>query len=214
MPLLGHESARMKTNFKNLGRLLLAVGICVWPTEAFAQATTTTVTTSRGAFTEYVPGSETVVVRSETNPDPLRYVVTKQTTIVDESGAPIAMERISPGSPLSVEYATTGDRLVASRIIVQRPATSATSVTTVPAATTTTTAPVTTAPITTERSSSTTTTTTRPLTHDEKEAREEAREDRKEQLEDQIDKRKEALEKATDVEEERLDDMKDKLDDH
>ncbi len=213
MPPLGHESSRMKTNFKNLGALLLAVGICVWSTEAFAQATTT-VTTSKGAFTEYVPGSETVVVRSETNPDPLRYVVTKQTTIVDESGAPIAMERISPGSPLSVEYATTGDRLVASRIIVQRPATSATSVTTVPATTTTTTAPVTTAPVTTERRSSTTTTTTRPLTHDEKEAREVAREDRKEQLEDQIEKRKEALEKAKDAEDERLDDMKDKLDDH
>ncbi len=194
----------MKTNLKKIGAALLAVGICVWSTGTQAQTSTTTVTTTKGAFTEYVPGSETVVVRSETNPDPLRYVVTKQTTIVDESGAPITMDRISPGSPLSVEYATTGDRLVASRIVVQRPAASATTVTTAPA----------TAPVTTERRTSTTTTTTRPLTHDEKEAREEAREDRKEQLEDQIDKRKDALEKAKDAEEERLDDMKDKLDDH
>ena len=121
----------MKTNLKKIGAALLAVGICAWSTEARAQATTTTVTTTKGAFTEFVPGSKTVVVRSETNPDPLRYTVTKQTTIVDESGAPIAIERISPGSPLAVEYATTGDSLVASRIVVQRPTT--TAVTTVPA---------------------------------------------------------------------------------
>jgi len=42
-----------------------------------------------------VPGSETVAVRSETNSAPLRYVVTKQTTVVDETGAPVALERIS-----------------------------------------------------------------------------------------------------------------------
>jgi hypothetical protein len=49
-------------------------------TELRAQATTT-VTTTKGAFTEYVPGSETMVVRTETSSAPLRYVVSKQTTI-------------------------------------------------------------------------------------------------------------------------------------
>ncbi len=165
----------MKTNLKKIGAAFLAVGICVWAGEARAQTTTTSVTTTKGAFTEFVPGSETVVLRSETSPDPSRYVVTKQTTIVDASGAPITIEKISPGSPLAVEYATAGDRLVASRIVVQQPATSATTVTTEGAAT---------APITTERTS-TTTTTTRPLANEEKEVREEAREDRKSGLKKQ-----------------------------
>jgi len=89
----------MKIDITKIAMALLAVGICT--TELRAQATTT-VTTTRGAFTEYVPGSETMVVRTETSSAPLRYVVSKQTTIVDGSGAPVAIERISPGSPLSI----------------------------------------------------------------------------------------------------------------
>src|SRR4051794_13325385 len=112
----------MKTNITKIGAALLAMGLCIASTAAFAQ-TTTTVTTTKGAFTEYVPTSETVVVRTEASAAPLRYTVTKQTTIVDESGAPVAIERISPGSPLSIQYSGSGEQLVASRIVVQRPAT-------------------------------------------------------------------------------------------
>lgn len=175
----------MKINITKFGGALLALGICVWSTQAFAQSTTTTVTTSRGAFTEYVPGSETMVVRSETGTTPLRYVVNKQTTIVDEAGTPVAVERISPGSPVSIQYTGTGDRLVASRIVVQRPTTA-----------TTVTAPVTTGGAVTEQH--TTTTTTRALTHDEKHAIHEEREHRKEAVKDAIEKKKDALEEAKD----------------
>ena len=177
----------MKTNITKIGVALLAVGICIWSAQVRAQ-TTTTVTTTKGAFTEYVPGSETLVVRSETNPAPSRYVVTKQTTIVDESGAPVAIERISAGSPLAVEYTGTGERLIASRIVVQRPAAVAAPVTT---------APVTTAPVTTQ-DTATTTTTTRRLTHDEKHELKEQREHRKEALKEEIEKKKDALEEAKD----------------
>ena len=185
----------MNTNMRKIGATLLAVGLCIWSTKTFAQTTTTTVTTTKGAFTEYVPGSETMVVRTEANPTPLPYTVTKQTTIVDESGAPVAIERISPGSQLSVQYTGSGERLVASRIIVQRPAA-------VSAPVTTTTAPVTTAPVTTapvtQQDTTTTTTTNRPLTHDEKEKLEEKREDRKEAAKEEIERQKEALDKAKD----------------
>jgi hypothetical protein len=170
----------MKTNITKIGAALLAVGICVCSTEVRAQTTTTTtVTTTKGAFTEFVPASKTVVVRTEASTAPLRYVVTKQTTIVDESGAPVVIERISPGSPLSIEYTGTGENLVASRIVVQKP-----TVVTAPVTTTT-------APVATEQHTTTTTATTRTLTHDEKEAL-------KEQKEKEIEKRKEALEKAKD----------------
>jgi hypothetical protein len=189
----------MKTNIPKIGATLLAVGLCVWSTQAFAQTTATTVTTTRGAFTEYVPGSETMVVRTEANPTPLRYTVTKQTTIVDESGAPVAIERISPGSQLSVQYTGTDDQLVASRIVVQRPAA-------VSAPVTTTTAPVTTAPVTTapvtQQDTTTTTTTNRPLTHHEKHELKEEREHRKKAAKEQIEHEKDALDKAKD----RLDD--------
>jgi len=169
----------MKIDITKIGVALLAVGICT--TELRAQATTT-VTTTKGAFTEYVPGSETMVVRTETSSAPLRYVVSKQTTIVDESGAPIAIERISPGSPLSIQYTGTGEQLVASRIVVQKPAA-------------VTTEPVTTAPVATQQ---TTTSTTRALTHDEKHALKEQREHRKKAMKEEIEKEKDALDKAKD----------------
>ena len=169
----------MKTSITKIGVALLAVGICT--TELRAQATTT-VTTTKGAFTEYVPGSETMVVRTETSSAPLRYVVSKQTTIVDESGAPVAIERISPGSPLSIQYTGTGEQLVASRIVVQKPAAVITE-------------PVTTAPVATQQ---TTTSTTRALTHDEKHALKEEREHRKKAMKEEIEKEKDALDKAKD----------------
>ena len=170
----------MKIDITKIGVALLAVGICT--TELRAQATTT-VTTTKGAFTEYVPGSETMVVRTETSSAPLRYVVSKQTTIVDASGAPVAIEHISAGSPLSIQYTGTGEHLVASRIVVQRPAE-------------VTTEPVTTAPVATQQD--TTTSTTRALTHEEKHALKEQREHRKKAAKEEIEKEKDALDKAKD----------------
>ena len=166
---------------------LLAIG-CFWSSQGFAQ-TSTTVTATNGAFTEYVPGSETMVVRTETGTSPLRYSVTKQTTIVDEAGAPVAMDRISPGSPLSIQYTGSGDQLVASRVVVRRPATATTAVTNVPAAA--------------EQQTNTTTTTTRPLTREEKHALKEEREHPGRAAKEEREHQKRALEKA-----------KDKLPDH
>lgn len=162
----------MKTILLKTGATSFVVAICIWSTQAFAQ-TTTTVTTTKGAFNEYVPGSETMVVKTETGTTPLRYTVTKQTTIVDESGAPVAVERISPGSPLSVQYTGTGDHLVASRIVVQKPA------------------------VVTDRE--TTTTTTRPMTHEEKHALKEEREHPGRAEKRALEKEKEAAEKAHDA---------------
>ena len=168
---------------RTLGAALLAVG-CFWSSQAFTQ-TTTTVTTTNGAFTEYVPGSETMVVRSETGTtSPLRYSVTKQTTIVDETGAPVAIDRISPGSQLSIQYTGSGDRLVASRVVVRRAATATTAVTSVPAGT--------------GQQTNTTTTTTRALTHEEKHALKEEREHQKKAAKEEIERQKDALDKAKD----------------
>jgi len=177
----------MNIKMRTLGAALLAIS-CFWSSQAFAQ-TTTTVTSANGAFTEYVPGSETMVVRSEAGTSPLRYSVTKQTTIVDETGAPVGIDRISPGSQLSIQYTGSGDQLVASRVVVRRAATATTAVTSVPAVA--------------GQQTSTTTTTTRPLTHEEKHALKEEREHPGRAAKKEIEHQQHALEKA-----------KDKLDDH
>jgi hypothetical protein len=116
-----------------------------------------------------------MVVRSETGTSPLRYSVTKQTTIVDETGAPVAIDRISPGSQLSIQYTGSGEQLVASRVIVRRAATA-----------------------TTGQQTNTTTTTTRPLTHEEKHALKEEREHPGRAAKEEIEHQKRALEKAKD----------------
>lgn len=190
----------MKTNIARIAGAFLAVGICIWSVQAFAQ-TTTTVTTTKGAFTEYVPGSETMVVRTESGSAPLRYTVTKQTTVVDEGGAPVAIERIPVGSELSVQYSGSGDHLTASRVIVHRRTAVTAPVTSGPVTTTgrVTTGPVTTAPVTTapvsERQTTTTTSTTRELTHEEKHELKEQREREKDAAKKEIERKKEALDK-------------------
>ena len=177
-----YESIIMNTKMTTFGAALLAIG-CFWLSQAFAQ-TNTTVTTTNGAFTEYVPGSETMVVRSEAGTSPLRYSVTKQTTIVDETGAPVAIDRISPGSPLSIQYTGSGDQLVASRVVVRQAAPATTAVTSVPDVT--------------GQQTNTTTTTTRPLTREEKHALKEEREHPGRAAKEEAERQKRALEKAKD----------------
>jgi hypothetical protein len=144
---------------------LLALTTAPWTPECHAQVTVTQTTTTEpviGTFSEFAPGSETLVIKSETAPAPIRYSVTKQTTYVDEGGAPVVVEKIAPGTPISVRYVREGDRLIASRVIVRH-------------------APA--APVV-ERHKTTTTTTTRKLTDDEKDRLEDIRENQKERREE------------------------------
>lgn len=80
--------------------------------------TTTTTTTGSGTFDQYTPGAESFVIRSSSGPQP--YVVSRSTTYVDESGAPVTVQNIAPGAPVTVHYTREGDRLVATRVIVTR----------------------------------------------------------------------------------------------
>ena len=98
----------------------LAIGT-VLTTTALAQTVvkeTTTTTNSAGTITEFSP--DTIVIRSETSPQPLRYSYSKTTTYVDETGAPVTMETVKSGLPVTVHYTKVGDRLVANRVIVRK----------------------------------------------------------------------------------------------
>jgi hypothetical protein len=87
---------------------------------AAAQATVvqTTSTSSAGTVTEFSP--DTIVIRSETSPEPIHYVYRKTTTYVDEAGNPVSMEVVKSGLPVTVHYIKEGDQLVASKVIVRR----------------------------------------------------------------------------------------------
>lgn len=89
---------------------------------ASAQVTATTATTSTtftpGTISEFSP--DTIVIRSETAPAPIRYSYTKTTTYVDEEGTPVSMDLVKSGLPVKVYYVKEGDRMIANRVVVSR----------------------------------------------------------------------------------------------
>lgn len=89
-------------------------------TTALAQTVVKEVSTTNsvGTISEFSP--ETIVIRSETSPEPMRYSYTKTTTYVDEAGAPVTMETVKSGLPVTVYYTKVGDRLVANRVVVRK----------------------------------------------------------------------------------------------
>ena len=82
------------------------------------EKTTTTTTTTAGTISEF--GPETIIVRSETSPEPIRYSYSKTTTYVDETGAPVSIETVKSGLPVTVHYTKVGDRMMASKVIVRK----------------------------------------------------------------------------------------------
>lgn len=82
------------------------------------ESTKTTTTTTTGTLGEF--GPERVVIRTESSTTPLNYTVSKTTTYVDETGAPVSMETVKSGLPVTVHYTRSGDALVANKIVVRK----------------------------------------------------------------------------------------------
>src|SRR6185503_13753086 len=87
--------------------------------------TATTTTTTAGTISEFSP--DTIVVRSETAAEPIRYSYSKTTTYVDETGAPVSRELIKSGLPVTVYYVKQGDRMIANKVVVRKKTTTTTS---------------------------------------------------------------------------------------
>ena len=85
-----------KTILHSLCGLVIATALS---TAAFAQTVvkeTTTTTNTAGTITEF--GPEQIVIRSETAPQPVRYISRKTTTYVDDTGAPVSIETVKSGA--------------------------------------------------------------------------------------------------------------------
>ena len=112
----------MKTLIHTLGSAALLSLLPVSPGTLRAQTSeeTTTVrtTSSAGVISEF--GPRTIVIHREGSPEPLRYSYTKTTTYVDETGAPVSMELVKSGLPVTVFYEKNGDDMVASKVIVHK----------------------------------------------------------------------------------------------
>jgi hypothetical protein len=78
----------------------------------------TTTTTTNGTLSEF--GPQRIVVRTESSATPLNYSVSKTTTYVDETGAPVSMETVRSGLPVTVYYTRNDDALVANKVVVRK----------------------------------------------------------------------------------------------
>jgi hypothetical protein len=106
-------------------KTILSIALAVAAPFAWAQTsststtTTTTTTDGGGTITEYTPGS--ALVLKETS-GPRHYKFGKTVTYVTKSGKTLdeatVKTRIKVGVPVHVQYATEGDDMVVSRVVL------------------------------------------------------------------------------------------------
>ena len=109
----------MKT-VRSLVFTLAVLTMLIMPCGLFAQQEKVTVTTTQTAGTVSEVRPDTIVVRSETSSSPMSYSSTKTTTYVDETGAPVSVETVKSGLPVTVYYTSEGDRMIANKVVVRK----------------------------------------------------------------------------------------------
>ena len=97
---------------------------------ALAQDTSTTtsvtaVSTSTmdgaGTITTYTPGSDYISFRTETSAEPVKYYYTSKSTVVDSDGHAVEWSMLKPDMPVHYTYTKDGDRMVITRVTLDRP---------------------------------------------------------------------------------------------
>lgn len=87
---------------------------------AVVEERTTTHTTTLGTISEF--GRDAFEIKTETSPEPIRYLYSTKTTYVDENGAPVSVETVKSGLPVTVYYTREGDRMNATKVVVRKAA--------------------------------------------------------------------------------------------
>lgn len=110
----------MKKLIRNsLGAVLLTGTLLTAPNiHAQTAVVTSAPITSMGTISEFSPQS--IIVKTETGTEPVRYGYSSTTTYVDEAGTPVSITTMKSGQPVTVYYTKSGDTLVASKVIVRK----------------------------------------------------------------------------------------------
>jgi hypothetical protein len=123
-----------------LMKMLAAGAICaVTIATVSAQQSTTTTTTAGGAavtaststtslngsgtISTYTPGTDYITFRGEAGAAPVRYYYTKTTPIVDVEGHAVQWSALRSDIPVNYTYVREGDRMVITKITLQKPLT-------------------------------------------------------------------------------------------
>jgi len=74
-----------------------------------------------GVISAYTPGSDYITFRGEADTAPVRYYYTKTTPVVDVEGKTVEWSAIRPDMPVNYTYVREGDRMVVTKVTLQKP---------------------------------------------------------------------------------------------
>jgi hypothetical protein len=144
-----------------LSLFAFALTIFVAPIGLFAQQSQMTVTRTETAGTISEVNPDTLVIRTESHPNPVVYTYTKKTSYVNERGEPVSIETVRSGLPVTVYYTNNGNQMVAEKVMVHQTTTTSTEKPMIEEKKTNTTTTTSENPIFGQKKTSTTTTTTK-----------------------------------------------------
>ena len=111
----------MKTTIRKFSRKVAFLGVLLATANVvMAQTSVTTVITPTAAGIVRTFSPDAITVTTDSSPTPVRYSFSKTTTYVDENGNPVSMETVTSGLPVTVYYNNDGDRLVATKVVVNK----------------------------------------------------------------------------------------------
>ena len=84
-------------------------------------ATSTSMMDGTGTITTYTPGSDYIMFRTQTSTEPVKYYYSKQTTVVDPEGKTVEMSMLKPDMPVRYTYTKDGDRMVITKVTLEKP---------------------------------------------------------------------------------------------
>ncbi len=118
-------------------KLLAAGAACTFALgTAVAQDSTTTTTTAAGStavstsamdgtgtITTFSPDGNIMTVRTSSSAEPITYYYTPQTVVVDPTGAAVQLSALRPDMPVTYTYTKEGDRMIVTKVTLQKPIT-------------------------------------------------------------------------------------------
>ena len=86
-------------------------------------STTTSTSTmdGTGTITAFTPSSDYIIFRTETSAEPVKYYFSKQTTVVDPEGNTVEMSLLRPDMPVRYTYIKEGDRMIITKVTLEKP---------------------------------------------------------------------------------------------
>jgi len=86
-------------------------------------STTTSTSTmdGTGTITAFTPSSDYITFSSQTSAAPVKYYVSKQTTVVDPTGQTVELSMLRPDMPVRYTYVKEGDRMMVTKVTLEKP---------------------------------------------------------------------------------------------